>query len=85
LIISKSRDDFHFLTLPEADQFMYPSDLTDPEWKRIAHHFHPKDRRGSGCKHERSVLVDAIWCAAKGGIQWRMLPQDFPPWQTMIE
>jgi putative transposase len=39
---------------------MYPSDLTDAEWKRIAHHFRPKDRRGSGCKHEKKHMVDAI-------------------------
>jgi hypothetical protein len=54
IFMIKSRGDFHFLTLSEVDQFMYPSDLTDAEWKRIAHHFQPKDRRGSGCKMERT-------------------------------
>jgi transposase len=81
----KSRGDFHFLTLSEADQFMYPSDLTDAEWKRIAHHFRPKDRRGSGCKHEKKRIVDAILYVVKGGIQWRMLPKDFPPWKTVYD
>jgi hypothetical protein len=57
IFMIKSRDDFHFLTLSEVDQFMYPSDLTDAEWKRIAHHFQPKDRRGSGCKHEKKHIM----------------------------
>lgn len=30
----------------------------------------------------RSVL-DAIFYVSKGGIQWRMMPQGFPPWQTV--
>jgi putative transposase len=64
---------------------MYPSDLTDAEWKRIAHHFRPKDRRGSGCKHEKKRIVDAILYVVKGGIQWRMLPKDFPPWKTVYD
>jgi putative transposase len=64
---------------------MYPSDLTDAEWKRIAHHFRPKDRRGSGCKHEKKHMVDAILYVVKGGIQWRMLPKDFPPWKTVYD
>ena len=62
---------------------MYPSDLTDAEWKRIAHHFRPKDRCGSGCKHEKKHMVDAILYVVKGGIQWRMRPKDFPPWKTV--
>jgi transposase len=46
---------------------MYPSDLTDAEWKRIAWHFQPKDRRGSGCKHEKKRLVDAILYRSQRG------------------
>ena len=69
IFMIKSRDDFHFLTLSEADQFMYPSDLTDAEWKRIAHSFRPKDRCGSACKHEKKRIVDAILYVVKGGIQ----------------
>ncbi len=45
---------------------MYPSDLTDAEWKRIAHHFRPKDRRGSGCNHEKKRIVDAILYVVRG-------------------
>jgi putative transposase len=63
----------------------YPSDLTDEEWALIEHYFQPKDRRGSASKHPRKRIVDAILYVAEGGIKWRMLPKDFPPWQTVYD
>lgn len=61
----------------------YPSDLTDVEWALIKHHFHPTDRRGNASQHPRKQIVDAILYVAEGGIKWRMLSKDFPPWQTV--
>lgn len=63
----------------------YPSDLKDREWSLIEHHFLPKDRRGSASKHPRKRIVDAILYIGKTGAQWRMLPKDFPPWQTVYD
>jgi transposase len=63
----------------------YPSDLGDAEWKLIERHFRPKDRRGSASKHPRKRIVDAILYLAEGGIKWRMMPKDFPPWQTVCD
>ena len=45
---------------------MYPSDLSDEEWKLICHHFEPKDRRGSGHKYPKKLIVDAILYVVKG-------------------
>ncbi len=63
----------------------YPSDLTDAEWALIEHHFQPRDRRGSASLHPRKRIVDAILYVVKSGCQWRMLPNDFPPWQTVYD
>jgi putative transposase len=63
----------------------YPSDLSDDEWRLIEHHFRPKDRRGHASKHPRKRIVDAILYVVEGGIKWRRLPQDFPPWQTVYD
>jgi putative transposase len=63
----------------------YPSDLSDAEWALIEHHFKPKDRRGNASKHPRKRVVDAILYVVEGGIKWRMLPKDFPPWQTVYD
>ena len=64
---------------------MYPSDLSDEEWKLICHHFEPKDRRGSSHKHPRKLIVDAILYVVKGGISWRLMPNDFPCWKTVYD
>ncbi len=63
----------------------YPSDLTDKEWGLIKHYFEPEDLRGNACKHDRKQVVDAIFYWAKSGVQWRMLPNDFPPWKTVYD
>jgi putative transposase len=64
---------------------MYDSDLSDEEWALIEHHFKPKDRRGNTHKHSKKLIVDAILYVVKGGITWRLLPNDFPPWKTVYD
>lgn len=61
----------------------YPSDLTDKEWVLIKGYFDQKRAFGRPLKHERRSIVNAIFYVTKSGCQWRMLPQDFPPWQTV--
>ena len=63
----------------------YPSDLTEAEWEWVKSNFYPKSKRGSTSKHDRKHIVDAILYVMKGGISWRMLPSDFPPWKTVYD
>lgn len=63
----------------------YPSDLSDAEWALIEHHFLPKDRRGNASKYPRKRAMDAVLHVVEGGIKWRMLPKDFPPWQIVYD
>jgi putative transposase len=62
---------------------VYPSDLTDREWEGIEHFFERPDPRGNKGYHDKRTIVNAIFYVIKGGIQWRMLPNDFPPWETV--
>lgn len=64
---------------------MYQSDLSNEEWALIEHHFKPEDPRGRACKHSKKLIVDAILYVVKGGITWRMLPNDFPAWKTVYD
>ena len=61
----------------------YPSDCSDEDWKIIAPLL-PRARHGGRPRTTdmRSVF-DAILYMAQGGIQWRMLPSDFPPRSTV--
>lgn len=62
---------------------MYPSDLTDGQWGAIERHFRRSDPRGAVSKHSKRVVVNAIIYVIRSGVQWRMLPKDMPPWQTV--
>jgi putative transposase len=64
---------------------VYPSDLTDKEWLLIKAYFEQKRVFGRPLKHDRHSIVNAIFYVTKSGCQWRMLPKDFPPWQTVYD
>jgi putative transposase len=57
----------------------YPSDLTDAEWKRVK----PIFDRFRFDEHNPRELLNAVFYLVKSGCQWRMLPDEFPPWQTV--
>jgi putative transposase len=66
---------------------MYPSDLTDKQWKLLAPHLVKpmpvNRRRGRHPKQDFRTAVSGILYVMKTGCQWRFLPKDFPPWQTV--
>lgn len=62
----------------------YPTDLTDAQWQRIASVFvRPSSTRGRPRRWPDREIVNAIFSAVRGGQGWRLLPHDFPPWQTV--
>src|SRR5450759_470106 len=60
----------------------YPTDLKYSAWT-IIEQFFPNSKRGHPSKWERWQIVNAILYVARTGCQWRMLPKDLPPWQTV--
>src|SRR5688572_32121099 len=61
----------------------YPSDLTDEEWERIAPFLPQPAKKGRKPDVELREVLNAIRYMARSGGGWRMLPKDFPPWQTV--
>jgi putative transposase len=61
----------------------YPSDLTDAEWERISPLLPRVARRGRRPSVNLQEVLNAIRYMARSGGGWRMLPKDFPPWQTV--
>ena len=61
----------------------YPSTLTDEQWN-VLEPIIPGSKHG-GRPREVDIrqVVDAILYLNRAGCQWRMLPQDFPPWNTV--
>jgi putative transposase len=61
----------------------YPTDLTDAQWARLEHLIpaaHPGGRPRSVDMRE---MLNAILYQVRGGVSWRMLPHDLPPWGTV--
>ena len=61
----------------------YPSDLTDEQWKYIKELIPAAKRGGRTRTVDMQEVVNGIMYVVKGGIQWRMLPHDFPKWKTV--
>lgn len=61
----------------------YPTDLTDEEWLFIQPFLPPVARRGRKPETDLRDVLDALRYLARTGGGWRMLPNDFPPWQTV--
>lgn len=60
----------------------YPTDLTDSQWHLIKDWLPPPARTGRPRLDLRDVL-DAVCYVVRGGVQWRMLPREFPKWQSV--
>ena len=61
----------------------YPTDLTDGQWTAIAELVPDASPGGRPRRATSRELVDAILYMLRGGQAWRLLPHDFPPWQTV--
>jgi transposase len=66
----------------------YPSDLSDGQWKVLE----PQARAvmkelviaaGRPMAHDLRAMVDAIAYVTRNGIEWRAMPADFPPWDSV--
>jgi len=64
----------------------YPTDLTDEEWYQIKSLVPtPKSgqgKRGRPVSNDRRSLVNAVFYVVRAGCAWRLLPKDYPHWQT---
>jgi putative transposase len=60
----------------------YSSDLTNSQWSLIKDFF--VVNRGKNLQqHSKRELVNAVLYRIKTGCQWRLIPNDFPPHDTV--
>lgn len=59
----------------------FETDLTDPQWEFVQPML-PKPKRFGRPPTDRRQILDAILYVLKGGVPWRLLPKNYPPWQT---
>jgi Transposase and inactivated derivatives len=58
----------------------YPTNLTEKQWQFIEKIVECQKRKR---KHDLRDIMNAIIYLVKTGCQWRMLPNDFAPWNTV--
>ena len=59
----------------------YPTNLTDKRWQVTENILDPQHRKR---KYPLRDIMNAIMYILKTGCQWRMLPKDFPPHNTVF-
>ena len=60
----------------------YDTDLTPDQWQLLKRFLPAAKKRGRPRTALRAVLNACLYLV-KTGAQWRLLPQNFPPWQTV--
>nr|WP_041359133.1 IS5 family transposase [Nitrobacter hamburgensis] len=61
----------------------YQTDLTDAEWRLVEPHLAAAKKTGRPRSWSMREIVNAIFYVLRGGIAWRLLPLDFPPWSSV--
>ncbi len=61
----------------------YPSDLTDKQWAEVAPLIPEAEPGGRDRAVNMREVLNGILYLIRGGVSWRMLPHDLPPWGTV--
>lgn len=61
----------------------YATDLTDRQWALIAPLLPPAKPGGRPRSTDMREVVNGIVYVLRSGCSWRLLPHDFPPWNTV--
>lgn len=62
---------------------LYPTDMTDGQWDCIKELIPPAKPGGRPRTVDMRMVVNAIFYLVVSGIQWRMLPREYPNWKTV--
>ena len=61
----------------------YPSDLNDAGWSVLEAYIPAVKTGGRPATHSRREIVNALAYIVRSGGAWRLLPHEFPAWQTV--
>jgi len=62
---------------------LYPSDLTNRQWQHIKELIPPAKEGGRPRTLDMRRVLNAMLYVLIGGIQWRMLPREYPNWKSV--
>jgi len=71
--------------MKRANRKGYPTDVSDEEWSFSAPYLTLMDVGAPQRKYELRGMFNALRWIARAGAPWRMLPNDFPPWELVYQ
>ena len=63
----------------------YPSDVSDEEWSFVAPYLALVREDAPQRRHDLRDVFDALRWIVRAGAPWRMMPNDFPPWEAVYQ
>ncbi len=63
----------------------YPSDVSDDEWAFVAPYLALLPEDAGQRRHDLREVFNALRYLVRSGAPWRMLPNDFPPWEIVYQ
>lgn len=63
----------------------YPSDVSDEEWAFVAPYLALLPLDTAQRRHDLREVFNALRYLVRSGAPWRMLPNDFPPWEIVYQ
>lgn len=63
----------------------YPTDVSDEEWAFVAPYLALLREDAPQRVHDLREVFDALRWIVRAGTSWRMMPNDFPPWEAVYQ
>ena len=63
----------------------YPSGVTDEEWDFVAPYLTLMTEEAPQRGHDLREVFNGMRYVVRGGLAWRMIPNDLPPWSTVYQ
>jgi transposase len=63
----------------------YPTNVSDEEWAFAAPYLTLMTEQAPQRKHDLRVMFNALRWMSRAGAPWRLLPNDFPPWEAVYQ
>ncbi len=67
------------------DRKPYPSDVSDDEWAFVAPYLTLMTEEAPQRHHSLREVFNGLRFIVRTGMQWRMMPNDLPPWYTVYQ
>ena len=63
----------------------YPTDVSDDEWEFVAPYLSLISEDAPQRRHDLREVFNGLRFIVRGGLQWRLMPHDLPPWGVVYQ